>query len=570
MAEPVVQLHIIDSDEDYAGEPGDFIRHHSDDDEELDLAHRYMSLYVDSIVDEYRAKKENAVLHKNLVSVMAELKEAQSEVHELKRQCSLLAESMPPPDSASQAAGETAVTPHVEPRSAAATKATADAPRIEPGNAAAIKATVDAPHVEPRNSAAIKATASALRIEPRSAAAMEAIADALRGEAPNSGDSFAAEAEKTAVSKRTLRVARLASHPEPPIMEPGITPTDDMPLPIASPRERQRSLQQHTYHRPQQQHKQQHPQSQQHPHQQQHPQLQSQQHPHQQQHLQQQRRRRRTYRQAQQVAPLIAQPAYAPTNQAHPAAQSAYSPANQAHPKNAKRLAQQPQRTVQMEAPQVSQPEQLAQMAGQLEALQAGANEKTPKRDEHGKTPAKKAVNIVSKVLFYVLLASLIVGAVLLARADDMDKSLFGFRYFSMTTPSMEPDLPVGSLVFTKAVNASEIQVGDDITVYIADYQGGTFLTHRVVGIIDDGTGQRSFWTRGTNNRSNDPSPFSEDMLVGKVVSSVPHLGAVMTFVQTQFVFVIIGIALVVALFFILRLVFSKNPEEEDAELIHG
>jgi len=130
----------------------------------------------------------------------------------------------------------------------------------------------------------------------------------------------------------------------------------------------------------------------------------------------------------------------------------------------------------------------------------------------------------------------------------------------------MEPVLPVGSVVFTSPVPASEIQVGDDITVNAGGGHSDTFLTHRVVGVSADAQGKRFFQTQGINNQTNDPSPFSEDLLVGRVAFSIPYLGTVMTIVQEQLILVIIGLIFLVALAFAVRLLFAKDPEQERVE----
>jgi len=123
-------------------------------------------------------------------------------------------------------------------------------------------------------------------------------------------------------------------------------------------------------------------------------------------------------------------------------------------------------------------------------------------------------------------------------------------------------------MVFTRVVPPESIQVGDDITIYIGGGQSDTFLTHRVVEVITSESGDISFRTRGINNRSNDPAPFGSHLLAGKVVLCIPYLGTVMTFVQSQLVFVIIGFVLLTALAFMLRLMFAKDPEQEQLELL--
>lgn len=181
------------------------------------------------------------------------------------------------------------------------------------------------------------------------------------------------------------------------------------------------------------------------------------------------------------------------------------------------------------------------------------------------KKPKNLAVTIISNVLFYACMALLIIGAITFAQSDDVEKSVFGFRYYYIKTASMEPDLPVGSVVLTRVTPPEDIKIGDDITVYIGDGKDDTYLTHRVVEVLTE-NGEISFRTKGVNNKSNDPTPFSAALLTGKVILCVPFIGTVMTFVQTQLIFVIGIFVLLLLLSFMLRLLFSKEDPAKAAE----
>ncbi|WP_125098469.1 signal peptidase I [Leucobacter chromiireducens] len=73
---------------------------------------------------------------------------------------------------------------------------------------------------------------------------------------------------------------------------------------------------------------------------------------------------------------------------------------------------------------------------------------------------------------------------------------------------SMEPDMPVGSVVFGHMRDQTELRVGDAVTVERPDNKG--LVTHRIVEIIEgdlpDTTG---LILRGDANSSNDPYPYS-------------------------------------------------------------
>lgn len=195
--------------------------------------------------------------------------------------------------------------------------------------------------------------------------------------------------------------------------------------------------------------------------------------------------------------------------------------------------------------------------------------ESEPTAPEKAASSPEKKRSVGAKIangMFYLCMVLLIVGAVLFAKSTDPQKSLFGFRYYYIKSASMAPVYPVGSVVITKSTLPEEIQVGDDITIYVSEDGGDTYLTHRVVEITTDSAGELAFRTRGVNNKSNDPTPFNAKLVVGRVVFCIPLLGTVMTFVNTQLPFVIGIFVLLIALAFMLRLLFTKEEDTGPAD----
>ncbi|MCL2513655.1 MAG: hypothetical protein FWF08_07115, partial [Oscillospiraceae bacterium] len=75
-----------------------------------------------------------------------------------------------------------------------------------------------------------------------------------------------------------------------------------------------------------------------------------------------------------------------------------------------------------------------------------------------------KIVTIVSNVLFYAVIISVLTGATVFALSRNADKAFFGYRFYNVLTPSMAPVINKGDLVFVKVVPSSDIQKGDIIT----------------------------------------------------------------------------------------------------------
>jgi signal peptidase I len=106
---------------------------------------------------------------------------------------------------------------------------------------------------------------------------------------------------------------------------------------------------------------------------------------------------------------------------------------------------------------------------------------------------------------------------------------LFGCQIYHVISGSMEPAIPTGSVVYVKEVEADTIETNDVIAFY-SDTDSGAIITHRVVSnrIVSG-----EFVTKGDANDAEDVTPVSYDRLLGKVVLSVPYLGAALALVAT-------------------------------------
>src|SRR5699024_700722 len=81
---------------------------------------------------------------------------------------------------------------------------------------------------------------------------------------------------------------------------------------------------------------------------------------------------------------------------------------------------------------------------------------------------------------------------------------LFGATPYAVLTSSMSPSLPAGSLVVVRPVRPESIGVGSVITYQLRSGEPAG-VTHRVVAQAVDGTGARTWRTRGDANDVADP-----------------------------------------------------------------
>jgi signal peptidase len=109
---------------------------------------------------------------------------------------------------------------------------------------------------------------------------------------------------------------------------------------------------------------------------------------------------------------------------------------------------------------------------------------------------------------------------------------LFGMSIIVFKTGSMAPTMPTGSMAITRSIPASEIRVGDVVTVPVP----GKVLpvTHRVVSIarVPAVPTDRSVVLKGDDNLTADQTPYTVGR-VKLVVFAVPVLGTVIALFQT-------------------------------------
>lgn len=116
--------------------------------------------------------------------------------------------------------------------------------------------------------------------------------------------------------------------------------------------------------------------------------------------------------------------------------------------------------------------------------------------------------------------------------------NLFGFSLFRVVTGSMEPTIPVGSLLVSQRADIEDIAVGDIVCFYSKDsHLLGKIITHRVIEVLSDAGGNILLQTQGDANVVADFQYVAEDNLIGKVIYYAGEgnlLAAIMSFFTTR------------------------------------
>lgn len=164
----------------------------------------------------------------------------------------------------------------------------------------------------------------------------------------------------------------------------------------------------------------------------------------------------------------------------------------------------------------------------------------------------KKICGILSGIILLVL--AVLAGLLIIPK-------LMGYEEMAVLTGSMEPNYPVGSLIFVKEVDPNQLEVGDVITYRL---DSDTVVTHRIVEINKE---EQTVTTKGDANNSNDGSPIPYSEIVGKAHFKIPYLGYVSMNIKTpKGIMTICGVLIAIILLTFLPEIFSPEDEAEQKE----
>ncbi len=171
----------------------------------------------------------------------------------------------------------------------------------------------------------------------------------------------------------------------------------------------------------------------------------------------------------------------------------------------------------------------------------------------------KKIWDIITTILVSVVavFAILLVGV-----------RLVGVMPFAVLSGSMEPDYQIGSLIYVKEVDYTELRPGDVITFMLDEK---TVATHRIVEVIpdeEDPTVLR-YRTKGDANDVADGGLVHYRNVIGSPVFTIPKLGYVANFIQNPpgtYLAIAAG-AILLMMLFLPDLLFEDGEKKEKHDL---
>ncbi len=150
----------------------------------------------------------------------------------------------------------------------------------------------------------------------------------------------------------------------------------------------------------------------------------------------------------------------------------------------------------------------------------------------------------------------IMIGLILLCLPVVVPK-LLGYSVYEVATGSMEPEYPVGSILYVKNALPTEVEIGDVIT-YTMGTDTDKLMTHRVIDICSE---EAYFITKGDTNEVVDMDPVSFDRLIGKPVYCLKDMAFVVNFIHSR-----TGIFVIGALFLLVFLLWMGTDYRKKAD----
>ncbi|MCI8586538.1 MAG: signal peptidase I [Lachnospiraceae bacterium] len=121
---------------------------------------------------------------------------------------------------------------------------------------------------------------------------------------------------------------------------------------------------------------------------------------------------------------------------------------------------------------------------------------------------------------FRILSTLLLTGLVLFCLPLTLPR-LFGYHIYSVISGSMEPAIPVGSLLYIEETGPEELQEGEVIAFYGAR-DSAAIITHRV---LENRVVMGELITKGDANQQADMNPIPYGNVIGRVTRAIPKAG---------------------------------------------
>ena len=176
----------------------------------------------------------------------------------------------------------------------------------------------------------------------------------------------------------------------------------------------------------------------------------------------------------------------------------------------------------------------------------------------------KSVLKIIFNIIKYIYLFILIIYLVFICfHRLSVDRSIFGYRLFTINSSEMNPKYKVNDIIVVKEYNPSKLKIGDDIS-YLGNCcgQGGMIINHRIIKIDKEAN---KIITKGINTGVDDPE-ISYKQVIGKVVGLLPIISFLHHILKNLIGFFIVVVLPIVStiVVLIIRTIKEINKEKID------
>lgn len=145
--------------------------------------------------------------------------------------------------------------------------------------------------------------------------------------------------------------------------------------------------------------------------------------------------------------------------------------------------------------------------------------------------------SIVTMLLILIFLFAVVVIVSVMRTPEGEPPMIMGRTMLQVSSPSMEPELKIGTVVMVKKAGTSEVKEGDIISFYTKDPDiYNSVVTHRVIEVQQRDSGTVLI-TKGDANVSRDIYPVKNNQMIGIVTGSSDIIGSFVMLLSYKWVF---------------------------------
>lgn len=163
----------------------------------------------------------------------------------------------------------------------------------------------------------------------------------------------------------------------------------------------------------------------------------------------------------------------------------------------------------------------------------------------------KQKIKKVCIVLLYIILIPIILFSLFLIILELGNSgeipSFLNMEMYTVISDSMEPRLSKNDIIIVKKGYPNDkFKVGNIITYKRKD---GEIITHRIKEIISSNL-QNAYITQGDNNETPDEDVVTYEMIIGKVIYTMPNFGNILKLLKNKVFFTLCIIVLVLIILY--------------------